>query len=138
MTYILIDKWRQDATIKAIVEAAFPDYRKHKVMVRACESVTLHDLNWSGGTRLEYRAVTTEGKLKGTTERWAQCVPWSNPAEGLTVPIPQGTIVVSGGHFCGKTATLILYVHPADMPKRIKNGPALWYPSLPYKHSADL
>lgn len=109
----------RDPAIAHIVKATFPDYRKRKVYLRAAENVTLYDLNWSGGTRAEYRTCTLDGRGIGNTSAYSQLAPWNNYAEGKTLPIPQGFAVVRGGHFCGKAATLAIMVNPADMPKYI-------------------
>jgi hypothetical protein len=112
-------KWRKDESLKAIVAATFPTYRKTKVVVRASEAVTLYDLNWSGGTRNEYKACTVAGEAAGSTAKYNACHPWSNPAEGQRMPIPKGMLVVEGGYFCGRERTLTLHVNPADMPKSL-------------------
>jgi hypothetical protein len=118
MHSIEIKGWQKDATIAPIVRATFPDYRRQKVYVRAAETVTLTDLNWSGGTRSEYRACKTDGEFIGSTDRFHQYAPWDGrQVEGLAVPVPRGSIVVRGGHFCGKESVLCLHVNPADMPK---------------------
>jgi hypothetical protein len=113
-----VKNWRHDPTIAAIVRATFPDYRKQTVRIKATASVELQDLNWSGGTRSEYRACKVDGEFIGSTARFHQYAPWdARQVEGLSVPIPQGAIVVCGGHFCGKESTLTLNVNPADMPR---------------------
>jgi len=122
MPSIELNNWRQHRDVVAIVAATFPQYRRKKVWIRAAETVTLSDLNWSGGTRSEYRSCTLPGvtgkaQVGGSMDRYHQRAPWDNPAEGQTVPIPQGMVVVRGGHFCGKESMLTLHVHPADMPK---------------------
>lgn len=120
MTYqppIEITNWQKEPSIAAIVRTTFPEYRRKKVYIRASENVTLHDLNWSGGTRAEYRACTVNGEWAGSTSRYHACPPWANPAEGSVIPIPPGMIVVQGGTFCGKDSTLSLHVNPTDMPK---------------------
>jgi hypothetical protein len=114
---IEINGWNKDRTISAIVKATFPQYRRHKVVIRASETVYLQDLNWSGGTRSEYRACTVAGEAAGSTAKYNQCAPWANPAEGQAMPVPAGMIVVRGGYFCGKESLLCLHVNPADMPK---------------------
>ena len=116
---IEIKNWSKDPTISAIVKATFPNYKRRTVYIQATESVTLHDLNWSGGTRSEYRAVKLSGERMGSSARYNAMAPWDNIAEGKTIPLPQGAIMVCGGHFCGKESLLRLYVHPADMPKYI-------------------
>lgn len=117
MNSIEIKGWQKDRTIAAIVKATFPSYKRKSVRINACAAIALHDLNWSGGTRSEFRACTLAGEERGSTSRYNQCAPWANPAEGMVVPIPAGMIVVRGGYFCGKESILSLHVNPADMPK---------------------
>lgn len=112
----------RDPAIAHIVRATFPKYRKRKVYLRAAETVTLQDLNWSGGTRSEYRACTLDGRSAGGSAEYSQLAPWNNPAEGVTLPIPQGMVCVRGGYFCGKESTLSILVNPADMPRYIAGG----------------
>jgi hypothetical protein len=124
MTYhppIVITAWQKEPSIAAIVRATFPSYRRKKVYIKASETVSLQDLNWSGGTRSEYRACTINGQWTGSTANYHVCPPWANPAEGQEIPIPPGMIVVRGGHFCGKESALTLHVNPADMPKYLPN-----------------
>jgi hypothetical protein len=120
MTYqapISITSWSRDPTIAAIVRATFPDYRRKTVYVKASQTVGLHSLNWEGGSRSEYRACTITGELLGDTSRYAKLAPWDiRQVEGLEVPIPPGSVVVRGGHFCGKESLLTIHVNPADMP----------------------
>jgi hypothetical protein len=104
--------------VAQIIRATFPAYRKRKVWVRATESVTLLDLNWSGGTRSEYRACTLDGKALGNTDKYNAMAPWdARQIEGVSLPIMPGACVVRGGHFCGKESVLTIYVHPSDMPR---------------------
>ena len=105
--------------VKDIVAATFPDYRKREVNIEARESVTFHDLNWSGGTKAEYRACHITGATNDRRLDMGRPAPWNNPYEGLTVQIPLDCIVVEGGYFCGQERMLRLYVHPANMPKFI-------------------
>jgi hypothetical protein len=104
---------------KSIINATFPDYKKRDVYIIASETVTLHDLNWSGGTRSEYRACHVDGSNNGRHVDTGRPAPWSNPYEGLTIPIPVDCLVVKGGHFCGKASTLYIYANPANMPKML-------------------
>lgn len=106
-----------DPAIVAIVRATFPAYRKRKVYLRASETVTLQELNWSGGSRSEYNTCTLDGRAIGSTLPYSAVVPWENKAEGATLPIPSGMACVRGGFFCGKESTLTIIVNPADMPK---------------------
>jgi len=90
-------------------------YRKHKVIVVVTDKVTLSGLNWDGGTRRDYTAITLDGlRVTGNMDKYAMMHPWSNPAEGKTLPLPSGYVVVSGGTFCGKPAAITLYINPHD------------------------
>ena len=118
MTSIEINGWQKDASVAAIVKATFPSYKRKKVYIRASETVMFQDLNWSGGTRSEYRACTLDGQPAGSMDRYHALAPWdSRQVEGQSVPVPAGMIVVRGGHFCGKESILCLHVNPADMPR---------------------
>ena len=103
--------------VKHIINATFPDYRKKKVLVWPATSVTLHDLNWSGGTKSEYRACSVDGKSNGKHVDTGRPAPWNNPYEGLTIPLPIDCVVAKAGYFCGKPSTMYLYIHPENMPK---------------------
>ena len=116
---IEIAGWRKDKSIAAIVAATFPDYRRTKVVVEAREKVTLYGLNWEGGSRSEYRSCTLNGEALGSAARANATAPWVNAAEGSEMPIPAGAALVKGGHFCGKVATLYIYMNPADMPRML-------------------
>ena len=105
--------------VKRIVDATFPNYHRREVVVDARETVTFHDLNWSGGTKSEYRACAIDGTSTGRQVDLSRPAPWNNPYEGLTVQIPIDCVIVMGGYFCGKERLLYFYVHPANMPKFI-------------------
>jgi len=101
--------------VRPVVRATFPDYRGKKFQVVAAESVTLHDLNWSGGSRSSYRACTLTGAPLGGADKYQMMAPWDNPAERQTLPILPGACVVEHCIFCGQDMGLRIYVHPADM-----------------------
>jgi hypothetical protein len=111
--------------VAQIVRATFPEYRKKQVAIWPGETVTFHDVNWSGGTKSEYRACTLDGKDARSGPDMGYAPPWANPFEGKSVEIPRGYCVVKGGHFCGKTATLYIHVHPADMPALLAHSKQL-------------
>ena len=108
--------------VKDIVNATFPKYRKRMVRIYATTEVRFSDLNWSGGTRAEYRACTINGRPLSSAYDMSAPAPWANPFEGKTVGLPVGAVIVEGGHFCGKEATLRINVHPENMPKFIAQG----------------
>lgn len=101
--------------VKAIIKATFPNYRKRDVYVKETDKVTLWDLNWSGGTRSEYRACTIEGKPLQNAVDMSLRAPWDNPYEGKEIKIPEGYVVVEGGHFCGKPRNLYINVNPGNV-----------------------
>ena len=105
---------------KDIIKATFPDYRKRTVVIAPREKVTFHDVNWSGGTRSEYRACSIDGKRAEKTPHMGLNAPWNNPYSGLTIDLPVNTVIVEGGYFCGKKRQLYIYVHPANMPLLLK------------------
>ncbi len=105
--------------VRHIIDATFPDYRKHNVYIWPDDSVTLHDLNWSGGSRSDYQFCSLDGKRITTNFDMHSPAPWNNKYEGQVVNIPEGFCVVQGGYFCGKVSTLSIHVHPASMPKLI-------------------
>jgi hypothetical protein len=119
---ITIENWQRDPSIAAIVKATFPTYRRKKVLIWHTGSVTLTDLNWSGGTRKEYRAcsISRDGTYVGSLDHFNARPPWDNKAEGKKIDIPQGIIVVEGGYFCGNESILYLHVNPQDLPKYIE------------------
>lgn len=99
------------------IRATFPDYKGRKFWITPARSVTLHDLNWAGGTRNQYRTCTLDGRGIGGSERYALMAPWENPAEGVDLALPQGFIVVMHGVFMGKETGVTLYVHPDDLAR---------------------
>jgi len=125
MRSIEIKGWNKDASVSRLVQATFPSYRRKTVYIEARETVCLHDLNWSGGTRCEYRACTLDGQEAGSSARYNAMAPWdARQIEGMELPVPQGFVVVCGGHFCGKESLIRITVNPADMPKYITHQAA--------------
>ena len=104
---------------KTIIKATFPNYRKRSVYIQQSDNITLYDLNWSGGTKSEYRACTIDGRPIENKVNLGGPAPWDNPYEGKKINIPPGCVVVEGGHFCGKERMLYINFNPVDMPKQI-------------------
>ncbi len=105
--------------VQHIVKATFPEYRKREVVIVPSEKVTFYDLNWSGGTKAQYRACGIDGSSNGRRLNMGQPAPWNNPYEGLSVDLPIDCVIVEGGYFCGKERMLYFHVNPANMPKFI-------------------
>lgn len=106
---------KQDAKLFKTILAAV-GYRRKTVWVEASESVATYGLNWDGGSRSEYTALTLDGKRVGDMSRYNMMAPWANPGEGAKLPIPPGVVVVKHGFFCGKPSHATIFVNPADMP----------------------
>ena len=70
---------------------------------------------------MQYRACTIDGRFVGAADKHHPVAPWENKAEGATVPVPQGHVVVQHGCFCGRPSILTITVHPADLPKLLPN-----------------
>lgn len=97
-------------------------YRNRKVRVVAATSVTLHGLNWDGGSKNTYHSANLEtSEIKSHTS-FGNPHPWFNEREGAKVAIPEGMIVIRTGVFLGKEAMMEIYVHPNNMPKLIGEG----------------
>ncbi len=108
--------------VRAVVNATFPKYRKRTVVIRPTTKVTFFDLNWSGGTKADYRACTVAGDPLERKHDMGMAAPWNNPFEGKEIDLPKDVIIVEGGYFCGKDRQLYLHVHPDNMPKFITEG----------------
>lgn len=100
--------------IKKIISATFPDFGGRKVTVVEKASVILHNLNWSGGTRSQYRSCTVDGSPLGGADKFNQQAPWANQAEGVELPIPAGACLVEHWRSCGTSQGLTIYVRPAS------------------------
>ncbi len=118
MTYIPPIKVKSNEKgIREIIAATFPSYKRHHVYLVPTTSITLSDLNWSGGTRTEYRACTIDCRPIMATVDMNSPAPWDNKFEGKTVELPINTVIVQGGYFCGKVAMLRINVNPENMAK---------------------
>lgn len=91
-------------------------YRRKKVRVVATETVTLHDLNWSGGTRNEYCAVyLRDGKVK-KAPMLGNPHPMENEYEGARIAMRPDILIISTGVFMGKPAMMTIFCHPDNFP----------------------
>lgn len=109
---------------KDIIAATFSDYRKRNVFLSVRDNITLSGLNWSGGSRSEYRSCTVDGKALPVQHDMSAPAPWDNPFEGKALQIPFGVAVVRGGHFCGKQATLSINVSAETYGQLVKLLPS--------------
>lgn len=97
-------------------------YRRRKVRVQATESVVLQDLNWSGGTRNVYHGMDLESGAIVTASQLSRPHPMDNEAEGARVALAPGKAIIRTGHFCGKEAMMVIYVHPSNMPNLLEGA----------------
>lgn len=103
--------------VAEIVKGTFPEYKGRKFLVRASEQVTFSDLNFSGGTRNQYRACAIDGASVESKFNMNSPAPWANPFEGKRIELPAGFLIVEHSVFCGQDCGLTIYANPADMPK---------------------
>ena len=103
---------RRDPTIARILDATFPDYRGTQVSVIAGEIYTPENY-WSGGSKTYATAYNLETSL---------VIPLSHATENpfkaaahVTVPIPQGVVIVEHVIFCGKDSGIRIIVHPENL-----------------------
>ena len=109
--------------VEPIINATFPGYRGTKIRVKAAESVTLTDLNWSGGGRSQYAGCDlAQGKGTGDASAGNAAHPWHNPYEGAVVPLQPGLALVQHTVFAGKDLGLTIHVHPSMLPKFLTTG----------------
>jgi hypothetical protein len=100
----------------ALVRAAQPDYRKHKLYVSVTADVRLSQTYWDGGTRFDYTAVNLADKRSQGAPRYNP-PQFGGPAQDPRVALPQGACIVKHGIDCGKPATAVVYMHPQDVAK---------------------
>lgn len=102
-----VDDWQKRPEIKKLVNAAFPTYRRKKVVIIPTTTVALQQLEWDGGTKNEYQFLWLDGSY----------VPWMDQyKEGGQVKISKGKVIIQSGTFCGKPALCHIYIHPDDGP----------------------
>lgn len=94
-------------------------YRRRKFRLVVCESVTLQDLNWSGGTRNEYHGVNLETNDVSSAPKINRPHPMNNESEGARVALRSGVAILRTGYFCGQVSMATLYVHPSNAPALI-------------------
>ena len=101
--------------VEKLVAAAFPSYKGKKFAIEPVTKLMLRDLNWSGGTRSQYRALSLDGKVLGSMDKWNHVHPADNKAEGAELEIPLGACVVRHSFFCGRDMGLTIYLNAEDM-----------------------
>jgi len=112
----MIVELKQHPRLAAFVKRAMPSYRKHKVIVSRCVTVTLDNGYWDGGSRSVYAQHGADGNSLPALR-----YPTAPVQFGGSLPpeftIPAGVIVSDCGTFCGKQATLSLFANPEDIDR---------------------
>ncbi len=102
-------------TVQHIIRATFPGYTGRMAQIEPRESITLHSLNWSGGSRSTYRACRLDGTPMPSRVDMSAPAPWENPYEGAKVNIPEGVAIVEHVIFCGKDIGMHIYARPENV-----------------------
>jgi len=106
------------AEIRPIVMATFPSYKGRTFEVTPTTHVTLSNLNWCGGTKSTYKALSFDGE----TVTLMPVAPWEEYREGLKLQLPTNVVLVRHCYFCGADLGITVYAHPSLLPK--------WLPAL--------
>ena len=115
---------KQHPEIRAVVQAAFPTYKKHKAYLSVTTEVRLSGTYWDGGTRHTYVAVNLATKRSQGAPQYNP-PQFGGPQTTPVVTLPEGVVIVEGGIFCGKPATAHLHVHPNNMAKLLPKPQAV-------------
>jgi sulfur carrier protein ThiS len=99
-----------------IVGKAFPGYTGRKFSVELAESVTVHDLNWDGGTKNEYIAVAVNGEMKPIRTGHTQF----DPLDGKQIALTPNFVIVQHSYFCGVDCGIRIWAHSCYAPKWIE------------------
>lgn len=100
--------------------------RKRMVRIHPCESVSFFNTFWDGGSKNSYKAVKLE--TGETASPILGSSPWNAIAEGQTVKLEPGIVIVEESVFCGKFMSLTVHIHPDNLVKflpeeNISQGP---------------
>lgn len=121
--------------VKAIVNAAFPSYKKHKASISTFYEGFNINSYWDGGSKGEYAIVdmvTMQRKAlpsrshpyfdiaaKGLANQSNDIVETDHVGNVKLKILPEGYALVQAGFFCGKPATACVYVNPSNLAKLI-------------------
>lgn len=123
--------------IKAVVKAAFPGYKKHNawLLVMGPSGKRINSY-WDGGSKSEFALVDlATGRRKdlpththpyydiaraGLAGQEDQAVAVDERGNVTLKLLPEGIALVQAGWFCGKPATAMVWLNPANMAKLLK------------------
>jgi hypothetical protein len=119
--------------LKAVIEAAFPSYRKRRAFVSVFNGGARINSYWDGGSRSEFALVELaslrRASLPTATHPYfdVQARGMANASDNMVEvdhvgnitlkTLPEGFVLVEAGTFCGKAATAHVFVPAANMPK---------------------
>lgn len=103
--------------------------RKHKVRIQPAQSVECNGTYWDGGSRSTYCTLDLNARTTGRID-YSTSPEWFGGKPTPIVTLTPRTAVVQGGTFCGKDATLCVYVLPCDLP-RLFDLPAAFQDDTP-------
>jgi hypothetical protein len=90
-------------------------YRRREVIINTCESVTLQNLNWDGGSKDYYHGweIGTQNVARG--DHLGTPHPMDNEREGTKVALRAGSAIVRTGVFMGKESMMMINVLPENV-----------------------
>lgn len=101
--------------VKDIVSAAFPLVKTRDVDVLGRGYAFLSNLNWSGGNKATYVAMSLQtGEVGGSTKSYSQTAPWFQTAEGARVEIPLDVVLVELLQSVGRNF-LTIHANPTNL-----------------------
>lgn len=92
-------------------------YKGRKFEAKICESVTLHDTSWSGGTRSTYTMVHIETGKQAPIPGNPAPTHFGGNMEGNKIELKPDFAIVKHCIFCGKDMGLTFYIHPNNAPR---------------------
>lgn len=118
---------RANPAVRRLLAITFPEYRGRTIRLVESAAVTFRDLNWSGGTRSEYRCLTVSDNGRATIAGadMNTPAPWNNPYADETVDLPADGLVVRHSIFCGHDAGITITIPPETTFGRALAGVAV-------------
>jgi len=107
-------------TEKDIPESIREKCKSREYKVEVSETVRLSDNYWSDGTRYEYFGVDLSTGKVFDPKYSEYGNPFTHP-EVPTVVLEPNSAIVRTGTFCGKKSKPVVYIHPYNAAKLLKN-----------------
>ena len=114
----------KDPGTRAVIKAAFPDYRGRKVRIDVRERNVMATTWWDGGSKDDVAAVRLVDmkpcEIPSTSPYDNQGLAMAIYHEGI--PMCEGIAIVVHSIFCGKDAGITIYLHPDNAAKLLESG----------------